>query len=327
MQTIVECVPNFSEGRDRRAVDEIAAAIESVPDVFVLDLHLDPDHHRSVITFVGSRESVGEAAVRAVGCAAERIDLNRHSGEHPRIGAADVVPFVPVQGVTLEDCVGIAHTAGEEIARRFGIPVYFYGAAARRPERVALEAARRGGYERLKELGLDDPARTPDAGEPRLHPTAGATLVGARPLLIAFNVNLDSADRAAAEQIARAIRASSGGLPGVKAMGVLLRSRSVGGRAGQAQVSMNLTGFEQTTLAQARNAILMAFRAVEQEAARLGVGIHSSEIVGLAPHQALAGIRPEDLKLTDFSPDKILENRIAAALARRDFEPQRHKEH
>ena len=316
MQTIVECVPNFSEGRDRRAVDEIAAAIETVPGVFVLALHLDPDHHRSVITFVGKKESVGEAAVRAVGCAAERIDLNRHSGEHPRIGAADVVPFVPVQGVTLEDCVGIAHTAGEEIARRFGIPVYFYGAAARRPERVALEAVRRGGYERLKVLGLEDPAQTPDAGEPRLHPTAGATLVGARPPLIAFNVNLDSADRAAAEQIARAIRASSGGLPGVKAMGVLLRSRSVGGRAGQAQVSMNLTDFEQTTLAQ-------VYRAVEQEAARLGVGIHSSEIVGLAPQQALAGIRPEDLKLTDFSPDKILENRIAAVLARRDFEPQR----
>lgn len=310
MQTIVECVPNFSEGRDRRIVEEITAAIESVPGVAVLDLHLDPDHHRSVITFVGRKETVGEAAVRAVGQAAERIDMNRHSGEHPRIGAADVVPFVPVQGVTLEDCAGIAHTAGEEIARRFGIPVYFYGAAARQPERVPLEAARRGGYERLKELGLEDPARTPDVGEPRLHPTAGATIVGARPFLVAFNVNLDSADRAVAEQIARAVRASSGGLSGVKAMGVLLRSRSVGGRTGQAQVSMNLTDFEQTSLAQ-------AYRAVEQEAARLGVGIHSSEIVGLVPQLALAGVRPEELKLVDFSPEKILENRITAVLARR----------
>jgi len=320
VQTIVECVPNFSEGRDRLIVEQIAAAIESVPGVAVLDLHLDPDHHRSVITFVGKKETVGEAAVRAVGQAAERIDMNRHAGEHPRIGAADVIPFVPVEGVTLEDCAGIAHTAGEEIARRFGIPVYFYGAAARRPERVALEAVRRGGYERLKELGLDDPARTPDVGEPRLHPTAGATMVGARPFLIAFNVNLDSADRAAADQIARAVRASSGGLLGVKAMGVLLKSRSVAGQPGQAQVSMNLTDFEQTSVAR-------AYRAIEQEAARLGVGIHSSEIVGLVPQRAVAGIRPQELKLTDFLPDKILEFQIAEALARLDIEPQRHKEH
>ncbi|MGH9784281.1 MAG: glutamate formimidoyltransferase [Terriglobia bacterium] len=262
MQTIVECVPNFSEGRDRRIVEQIAAAIASVPGVFVLDLHLDPDHHRSVITFVGKKETVGEAAVRAVGRAAELIDVNRHSGEHPRSGAADVAPFVPVEGVTMEDCAGIAHAAGEEIARRFGIPVYFYGAAARRPERVALEAVRRGGYERLKELGLDDPARKPDAGEPRLHPTAGATIVGARPFLIAFNVNLDSADRAAADRIARAVRASSGGLQGVKAMGVLLKSRSVSGQPGQAQVSMNLTDIEQTSGPKARNAIHRAFRAV-----------------------------------------------------------------
>jgi glutamate formiminotransferase len=317
VQTIVECVPNFSEGRDRRIVEQIAAAIESVRGVFVLDLHLDPDHHRSVITFVGTKETVGEAAVRAVGQAAERIDMNRHSGEHPRIGAADVVPFVPVEGVTLEDCAGIAHAAGEEIARRFRIPVYFYGAAARRSERVALEAVRRAGYEQLKELGLDDPARTPDVGEPRLHPTAGATMVGARPFLIAFNVNLDSADRSVADQIARAVRASSGGLPGVKAMGVLLKSRSVAGQQGQAQVSMNLTDFEQASAANARNLLHRAFRAVEQEAARLGVGIHSSEIVGLIPQRAVAGIRPEELKLADCLPDKILEYRIAEVLVRR----------
>jgi len=317
MQSIVECVPNFSEGRDRRVVEEIAAAIESVPGAVVLDLHLDPDHHRSVITFVGTKETVGEAAVRAVGVAAERIDMNHHAGEHPRIGAADVVPFVPVDGVTLEDCVSIAHAAGAEIARRFGIPVYFYGAAVRRPERVALEDVRRGGYERLKKLGLNDPARMPDAGEPRLHPTAGATVVGARPFLIAFNVNLASADRSLAEQIARAVRASSGGLPGVKAMGVLLKSRSV---SGQAQVSMNLADLEQTSMAR-------AFRAVEQAAARLGVGIHSSEIVGLIPQRAFAGLRPEELKLADFLPDKILEFRIADALARRaaptESEPRR----
>lgn len=310
MQTIVECVPNFSEGRNRETVEQIAAAMETVPDVFGLDLHMDPDHHRSVITFVGSKETVGEAAVRAVGRAAERIDMNRHRGEHPRIGAADVVPFVPVQGATLEECAEIAHRAGKEIFRQFQIPVYFYGAAALRPERVQIENLRRGGYERLKELGLEDPSRRPDVGEPRLHPTAGATIVGARSFLIAFNVNLDSANRTVAEAIARKIRASGGGLPGVKAMGVLLQSRSVGAPVGQAQVSMNLTDFEQTSLAQ-------AYGAVEQEASRLGVAIHSSEIVGLVPQKALADARPEELKLVEFGPQKILENRLAAVFARR----------
>ena len=316
MQTIVECVPNFSEGRERRTVDEIAAAIESVPGVFVLDLHMDPDHHRSVVTFAGSKESVGEAAVRAAGKAAERIDMTRHSGEHPRVGATDVVPFVPVRGVALKDCAEIAHEAGREIARRFEIPVYFYGAAALRPERARLEDVRRGGYERLRELGLGDPFWTPDAawrpdaGPARLHPTAGATIVGARPYLVAFNVNLASADRAAANAIARSVRASGGGLPEVKAMGVLLRSRSVNGQTGQAQVSMNLTDLDQTSLGE-------AYRAVEREAAQLGVSIHSSEIVGLVPQGALAGIGAEEMKLADFSPEKILENRLAAAFNRR----------
>ena len=309
MQTIVECVPNFSEGRDRETAEQIAAAIETVPDVCVLDLHMDPDYHRSVITFVGTKETVGEAATRAVGRAAERIDMNRHRGEHPRIGAADVVPFVPVQGVTLEECAEIAHKTGEEIFRRFQIPVYFYGAAALHPERVYIENVRRGSYERLKELGLEDPSRRPDVGGPRLHPRAGATMVGARPFLIAFNVNLDCPDRKVAEEIARRIRASGGGLPGVKAMGVFLESRSTGGRVGQAQVSMNLTDFEQTSLAQ-------AYRAVEQEASQRGITIHSSEIVGLVPQQALAGVRPEDLKLVEFSPQKILENLLAEVLAR-----------
>jgi glutamate formiminotransferase len=307
MRTIVECVPNFSEGRDRRTVDEIAAAIESVAGVFVLDLHMDPDHNRSVVTFAGSKESVGEAAVRAAGKAAERIDMTRHSGEHPRVGATDVVPFVPVRGVTLEDCAQIAHDSGREIARRFEIPVYFYGAAALLPERARLEDIRRGGYERLRELGLGDPLRTPDAGPARLHPTAGATIVGARPYLVAFNVNLDSFDRAAACAIARAVRASGGGLPGVKAMGVLLRSRKVNGEEGQAQVSMNLTDLGQTSLDE-------AYRAVEREAAKLGIAIHSSEIVGLVPQEALAGIKPEEIKLADFSPEKILESRIVAVI-------------
>jgi len=315
VRSIVECVPNFSEGRERRTVEEIAAAIESVAGVLVLDVHIDSDHHRSVITFVGDRENVGEAAVRAAGEAAERIDMTRHTGEHPRVGAIDVVPFVPVRGVSLGECANIAREAGREIARRFGIPVYFYGAAALRPERVQLETVRRGGYELLKQFGLSDPSRMPDAGEPRLHPTAGAAIVGARPLLVAFNVNLDCPDRSVAVRIARAIRASSGGLPGVKALGLLLASRKAGEQEGQAQVSMNLTDLTQTSLAQ-------AYRAVEQEAAKHGVAIDSSEIVGLVPQQALEGVRPDEIKLSGFSPQKILENRLAAVSGLAEFEPQ-----
>ena len=310
MQTVVECVPNFSEGRNPHTVEEIAAAIEKVADAYVLDLHMDPDHNRSVITFVGSKEGVGEAAARAVGRAAELIDLNRHQGVHPRIGAADVVPFTPVQGATIADCVEIAHRTGQEIYTRYRVPVYFYGAAALRPERVLLERVRGAGYEQLRSLGLDDPSRRPDVGEFQLHPTAGATIVGARPFLIAFNVNLDSSDRQVAQEIARKIRSSAGGLQGVKAMGVLLESRRAGGRTGQAQVSMNLTDFERTSVA-------AAFRAVEQEARRLGVEIESSEIVGLIPQKAWAGTHPAELKLTGFHSEKILENRLAAVLARR----------
>ena len=305
METIVECVPNFSEGRDRRTADEIAAAIQSVPGVFVLDMQMDPDHHRSVVTFAGSKENVAEAAVCAAGKAVERIDMSCHRGVHPRVGATDVVPFVPVRGVTLEDCAEIARAAGNEIAQRFEIPVYFYGAAALRPERVKLEDVRRGGYERLIRLGLDDPPRAPDAGPARLHPTAGAAIVGARPYLIAFNVNLDCADRAAADSIARAVRTSSGGLPGIKAIGVLLKSRNGKGQNGQAQVSMNLTDLDQTSLAE-------AYRAVEKETARMRIRILSSEIVGLAPQRAFDDIGPEDIRLADFSPEKILENRLAA---------------
>ena len=312
LPNIVECVPNFSEGRDRNKIDEIAAAISSVEDVYVLDIHMDADHHRSVITFVGSKENVGEGAVRAAGRAAELIDLNRHNGQHPRIGAADVVPFIPVEGVTLEDCVILARDTGKEICRRFQIPVYFYEAAASRPERVHLENLRRGGFERLKEQGMDDPSSFPDVGDPVLHPTAGATVVGARKFLIAFNVNLDSADRKIAQQIAKTIRSTSrspgGGLPGVKAMGVLLKSRT--GSAGQAQVSqvsMNLTDLEQTSLEQ-------AFQAVKREASLLGVSVSNSEVVGLIPEMALAGTRPEALQIEDFHPQKILENRLAAVL-------------
>ncbi len=303
IKSIVECVPNFSEGRDRGKVAQIQAAIESVSGVRVLDLHMDPDHHRSVITFVAEEQAVLEGAVRGVAQAAALIDLNHHAGEHPRIGAADVVPFVPIQGVTLADCASIAHRAGEEIYRRCGVPVYFYGAAALQPERT-LRRLRHGGFERLRDAVRRDPALRPDVGEPRLHPTAGATAVGARHILIAFNILLHSSDVEVAHRIARAVRASSGGLPAVQAMGVLLRSKAVPGTPGQAQVSMNLTDFQQTSLA-------AAYHAVEREAALAGVALAGSEIVGLLPAKALEGIRPEEVGIVNFTPRMILENRLA----------------
>jgi glutamate formiminotransferase len=303
IKRIVECVPNFSEGRDRPKMGQIQSAIESVSNVRVLDLHMDADHHRSVITFVGDEHGVLEAAVRGVQQAAALIDLNRHRGEHPRIGAADVVPFVPIQGVTLADCVSIAHRAGEEIFRRCGVPVYFYGAAARQPGRT-LAQLRRGGFERLRDAVSHDPSLRPDVGEPRLHPTAGATAVGAREILIAFNILLRSSDVEIARRIARAVRASSGGLPAVQAMGVLLRSKAEPGPAGQTQVSMNLTDLQQISLA-------AAYGAVKREAALAGVALAGSEVVGLLPAKALEGIRPEEVGITNFTPRMILENRLA----------------
>jgi len=306
---LVECVPNFSEGRDPRKVEQIAKAIESVSGAHVLDTHSDPDHHRSVITFVGPPASVEEAAVRAAGAALPLIDLNHHRGEHPRIGATDVIPFVPLQGGTLSDCAAIAHRAGQQIWNRYQIPVYFYEAAALRPERRHLANIRRGGFEALKTSIATDPARQPDVGEPRLHPTAGATAVGARNLLVAFNVNLASNDLEIARTIARAVRASGGGLPAVMALGLLLHSRSTGGRSGQAQVSMNLTDWKQPSVRQ-------AFKAVREQAERHSVTIESSEIVGLAPANALGGASAAELRLAGFGPEKILENRLKDVLGK-----------
>jgi glutamate formiminotransferase len=304
MATLIECVPNFSEGRDKNKVEQIAALIRGISGVYLLDIHMDPDHNRSVITFVGTPSGIHQAAVRAVGIASTVIDLNMHRGAHPRIGAADVLPIVPLRGITLADCVPIAHGIGNDIWEQFRIPVYFYEAAALHPERRNLEAVRRGGFEKLRNLVTTDGARRPDVGEPRLHPTAGAIAVGAREVLIAFNVNLNSDDPEVAKTIARTIRTSGGGLPSLKAMGVLLESRSSGGLTGLAQVSMNLTNWKQTSVRQ-------AFEAVEQEAAKLGVSIHSSEIVGLVPAGALKGTTAERLRWDGFSPEKILENRLA----------------
>jgi glutamate formiminotransferase len=306
---IVECVPNFSEGRDAGQVDRIAETIAGVSGVHVADVHLDADHNRSVITFAGPHDAVQEASVRAVGTAIPLIDLNHHHGEHPRIGAVDVIPFVPLQGIDLSGCATIAHQAGREIWERHRIPVYFYEAAAMREDRRNLAGIRRGGYETLKVEVEVDPARRPDVGEPHLHPTAGATAVGARNVLIAFNVNLDTDQLWIAKAIAAAVRASTGGLPAVKAMGIPLRSRSVAGKRSQCQVSMNLTDWRQTSVWQ-------AFEAVRDHASRHAVSIESSEVVGLVPAAALGGATPAELQLAEFGPDKILERRIAAVLGK-----------
>ncbi|HZT31119.1 MAG TPA: glutamate formimidoyltransferase [Bryobacteraceae bacterium] len=302
-RTIVECVPNFSEGRDQSKVDAIIAAIRSAPGVAILDREMDADHNRSVVTFAAPAETVAEAAIRGVAKAVELIDLNAHTGVHPRIGAADVVPFIPIEGVTLEDCVRIADWVGEELWRRLRLPVYLYEAAARRPDRVNLENLRKGQFEGLREEVRENPERRPDFGEAELHPTAGATVVGARKFLIAYNINLNTADIEIAKRIAKAIRFSSGGFRYVKAMGVPLASR------GLAQVSMNLTDFEQTP-------VHRVFEAVRLEAARCGVSIVGSEIVGLIPAKAISMTAEWYLQLENFHPGLILENRLARATER-----------
>jgi glutamate formiminotransferase / formiminotetrahydrofolate cyclodeaminase len=300
-RTIVECVPNFSEGRDAAKVDAIVDAIRSVRGVAILDRELDADHNRSVITFAAPATAVVEAAFRGVERAAALIDLRQHSGVHPRIGAADVVPFVPVEGVTLDDCVRLANELGQRLWDRLRIPVYLYEAAARRPDRVNLENIRRGQFEGLREDVRINPDRQPDFGDPELHPSAGATVVGARKFLIAYNINLNTSDVEIAKKIAKAIRFSSGGFRFVKSMGVPLASRNL------AQVSMNLTDFEQTP-------IHRVFEAVRTEAARYGATIVGSEIVGLIPKRALELTAEWYLQAENFHPSLVLENRLAEAV-------------
>lgn len=307
MERVVECVPNFSEGRDPRVVESLVAAVETVAGAAVLGTHVDADHNRSVVTFVAPPETVVEAAVRVVARAAELIDLSRHAGQHPRMGACDVLPFVPVRGVSVEECVALAHEAGRRIWDELKIPVYFYESAALRPERRNLADVRRGGFELLREQVATTPERAPDVGEPRVHPTAGACIVGVRPLLIAYNVTLKTGDLALAKRIARAVRGRDGGLLHLKALGFELASRGV------VQVSMNLTSYERTNLHQ-------AFEAVRREAEAAGVEVLASEVVGLVPAAALHAAAAHFLKLENYTPDVVLENRIAAALERKRAE-------
>ena len=297
--SIIECVPNFSEGLDAAKVEKIVRAMR-VDGVHLLDWSRDADHNRSVVTIAGEPEAVVEAAVRGAGKAAELIDLTKQTGVHPRIGAADVIPFVPVSGVSLVQCVMLARQAGMAIWRRFGVPVYFYEAAAARPDRVNLEDVRRGQFEGLLKDAVKDSTRRPDVGGPELHQTAGASAVGARKFLIAYNIYLKEGDVSLARGIAKEIRASSGGLLGVKAMGVLAN--------GRAQVSMNITDFHRTPMAKVH-------AAVAEMAERHGVAIAEGEVIGLIPEEAYEPNAEWVRQTVGFDPErKVLERRLRQPL-------------
>lgn len=299
---LIECIPNFSEARRPEVVDQIVAAVQSVSEVKVLDCSSDLDHNRTVLTFAGSPAGVEEAAFRAIKTAAELIDLDQHTGAHPRMGATDVCPFVPLSGVTMEDCILIAKRLGERVASELNIPVYLYEAAATRPERANLENVRRGQYEGIKAEIETNPERKPDYGPSKL-PKAGATVIGARNPLIAFNVYLTTDDVDIAKKIAKSIRHSSGGLRYVKGLGLLVD--------GRAQISMNLTNFHDTPVAR-----VVEF--IRREAQRYGVAIHHSELVGLIPQEALVDAAVWYTQLDQFSPEQILESRLFSSPAASD---------
>jgi len=297
--TLIECVPNFSEGRRVEVVDEIVAAIAGAPGVTLLDRQSDGHHNRSVITFVGEAAPAQEAAFRAIATAARLIDLTRHEGAHPRFGATDVVPFVPVRADDMAVCIETAHRLGARVGEELGIPVYFYEDAARRPERRNLADVRRGEFEGLRDEIGRDPLRAPDEGPAAVHPQAGAVAVGARPPLIAYNVNLDCTDLELARRIAREIRERDGGLPCVKAMGLALDDG--------VQVSMNLTDYRRTS-------VLTAFEAVRSRAAAAGAAVRESEVVGLLPEDALTALAREVLVAPQLTRSQVLEARILDSL-------------
>jgi glutamate formiminotransferase len=296
MQQLVECIPNFSEGRRDDVIQAVADAVRGVPGVRLLDVSSNADHNRTVLTFVGVPEQVAEAAFRATAKAVELIDMNKHKGEHPRIGAMDVVPFVPVSGMTMDDAVALAQQVGKRIAEQLMVPVYLYANAAATPARKRLPDVRQGQYEGLKEA-IVLPERRPDFGEPKMHPTAGATAVGARPPLIAFNVNLGTNNLQIAKTIGKALRESSGGLVNVQAMGVDLAEQGI------VQVSMNLLDYTRTP-------IHRAYEMVRSEASRYGVPVVASEIIGLVPLDALLGAADFYLRLTGFTRKQVLEARL-----------------
>jgi glutamate formiminotransferase/glutamate formiminotransferase/formiminotetrahydrofolate cyclodeaminase len=297
---IVECVPNFSEGRNEATVRALIDAVRAVPGVALLDHTMDADHHRAVLTFAGEPGRVAEAAFQAVQAAAARIDLRAHQGEHPRVGATDVVPFVPIRGVTMRDCIELAKTVGRRIGEELKIPVFLYDQATTRPDHARLETIRLGGLAGLEHRMETNPEWTPDFGPPRLHPTAGATVVGARRILVAFNVNLGTNDLSIAQAVAKAVRQSNGGLAHVKAIGVPLASRQ------HVQVAMNLVNIDETP-------VHVAFEAVRQEAERRGVSVTGSELIGLVPREAALQAEAQGNRIISFDPSKILETRLEQA--------------
>lgn len=297
MNKIVECVPNFSEGRRKEVVDAIINSILAGGNVKLIDREMDADHNRSVITFVGEPEECVNAAFAGVKKAAELIDLNKHTGEHPRIGATDVVPFIPVKNINMEECVELANKLGKKIADELSIPVYLYEEAATRPRRKNLANIRKGQFEGLKTAIEEDTERKPDFGEARIHPTAGATVVGARYYLIAFNVNLRTDDLSIAKKIAKSIRLKNGGFRFIKAMGFAIKERGI------VQVSMNMTNYQKTSL-------FHAFEFIKREAERYGVLISGSELVGLTPMEAIIDIADYYLRFENSIKDQILENKI-----------------
>jgi len=299
--SLVECVPNFSEGRNPATIDAIRDAIASVEGVVVLDVSSDASHNRTVVTFVASVDKAAEAAFRGIKVASERIDLTKHSGEHPRIGATDVCPFIPLEGTSMEDCIVLARTLGERVGKELQIPVFLYERAAMRPERTNLADIRRGEFEQAREEIGKDPKRTPDFGPNRIHATAGATVIGARPFLVAYNVYLGGKENiAVAKNVAKAVRGSSGGLKGVKGLGLEVD--------GQAQVSMNLVDLDATPLHR-------AFEMVKMEAEAQGVTPTWSEIVGLVPERALFEAAARHLRWRGYTPDAVLERKVRAAAA------------
>ncbi|MEP7345601.1 MAG: glutamate formimidoyltransferase [Gemmatimonadaceae bacterium] len=297
---LVECVPNFSEGRDSAVVQAIRDAIAATEGTVVLDVSSDPSHHRTVITFVTPVEHAVDAAFAGMREAVARIDLTKHQGEHPRMGATDVVPFIPLEGATMVDCIALARTLGERVARELGVPVYLYERAASRPDRENLADVRRGEFEGLRDEIATNPNRRPDFGEARVHPTAGATAIGARPFLVAYNVYLGGRENiGVAKEVAKALRHSSGGLRYVKGLGLEVD--------GQAQVSMNLVDIEKTPL-------FRAFDMVKMEAAAHGVSPTWSEIVGLVPERALFDTAVRHVQLKGFTPEMVLEHKVRGAM-------------
>jgi glutamate formiminotransferase/glutamate formiminotransferase/formiminotetrahydrofolate cyclodeaminase len=297
---LVECVPNFSEGRNETTVRALVDAVRGVSGVAVLDHTMDADHHRAVLTFAGAPDAVADAAFQAAKTATARIDLRRHQGGHPRVGATDVIPFVPLRGVTMEDCAAVARRVGERIGKELDIPVFLYERAATHPDHARLETIRLGGLTGLAHRMKHDPDWTPDFGPRRLHPTAGATVVGARRILVAFNVNLETRDLDLARAIAKTVRQSNGGLPHVKAIGVPLAGR------GLVQVAMNLVNIEETP-------VHMVFETVRREAERRGVRVAGTELIGLVPRQAVVQAQAHGLRIDSPNPSKVLETRLEQA--------------